>query len=287
MKKLICLDFDGVIHSYSSGWQGASTISDPPVEGAIDFIVELLANGYDVAIYSSRSGSWRGRRAMKKWLRHWAGVCYGKTLGSGWSLAGCVIKIDSTHSERKKYASRWLIRKIKWPKHKPAAYLTIDDRAWTFEGVWPSLESVGKFKPWMQKKEINKSTKWIWEFNDIATFIESLKKYGFGSSQPIQKTKTCRGFNLLKFIDLYDQECSLQESSLADEDAIWLGVDNPDPKILASRAKEFGVETDKTTGWVSFLIPEEVNISTRMHLTREQVIKLLPHLVKFVETGEL
>jgi len=37
-KPILCLDFDGVIHSYSSGWKGADVIPDPPVPGAFDFI---------------------------------------------------------------------------------------------------------------------------------------------------------------------------------------------------------------------------------------------------------
>jgi len=28
-KPILCLDFDGVIHSYSSGWKGADVIPDP------------------------------------------------------------------------------------------------------------------------------------------------------------------------------------------------------------------------------------------------------------------
>ena len=39
-KPIICLDFDGVIHSYTSGWKGAAVIPDPPVPGALEFIVE-------------------------------------------------------------------------------------------------------------------------------------------------------------------------------------------------------------------------------------------------------
>jgi hypothetical protein len=93
--------------------------------------------------------------------------------------------------------------------------------------------------------------------------------------------KTARGFDLVEFRDHYGASCSLQKSSLATDDAIWFGVDNADPKILASKVQEDG------TGWIKYLIPEDVSLNTRMHLTREQVAELLPHLQKFVETGEI
>ena len=103
----------------------------------------------------------------------------------------------------------------------------------------------------------------------------------------ITKSKTSRGFSLRKFTDRSGLECTLQESSLATESAIWLGVHDPQPKIMASHAAAFGVKTAETTGWVAYPIPSEVLISTRMHLTQRQVKKLLPILQKFVETGEL
>jgi phosphoglycolate phosphatase-like HAD superfamily hydrolase len=64
----VCIDFDGVIHSYTSGWQGIAKIPDPPVSGAIDALFRLLDAGFEVAIYSSRSSSFRGRWAMKRWM---------------------------------------------------------------------------------------------------------------------------------------------------------------------------------------------------------------------------
>lgn len=74
----------------------------------------------------------------------------------------------------------------------------------------------------------------------------------------MKKTKTLRGFDRIDFKDRYNQFCSLQKSSLASEDAIWLGVD------IDLDGKE----------------------NTRMHLTREQVKELLPHLQRFAETGD-
>jgi hypothetical protein len=41
-KPILSLDFDGVIHSYTSGWKGADVIADPPVPGAFQFIGEAL-----------------------------------------------------------------------------------------------------------------------------------------------------------------------------------------------------------------------------------------------------
>jgi hypothetical protein len=77
-----------------------------------------------------------------------------------------------------------------------------------------------------------------------------------------QKTKTERGFSIITFKDYYDAECSIQKSSLATKDAIWIGINDSGPKVLSSN-------------------------STRMHLTREQVDELLPILQNFVDTGEI
>ena len=97
----------------------------------------------------------------------------------------------------------------------------------------------------------------------------------------IKKEKTCRGFSIITFKDLYGSKCSIQESSLATEDAIWIGVNDANPQILASKTQQGG------TGWVPYDIPNDVSLTTRMHLTVKQVKKLLPILKFFAETGEL
>lgn len=62
MSKTIAIDFDGVIHKYSKGWQDGE-IYDEPIPGAFEAINSLFAQGYSVFIFSSRSP-----RQIKKWL---------------------------------------------------------------------------------------------------------------------------------------------------------------------------------------------------------------------------
>lgn len=58
MKKRILVDFDGVIHSYRSGWKGLDVIPDPPVENAIKWLETICGDErFEVSIYSSRSCS--------------------------------------------------------------------------------------------------------------------------------------------------------------------------------------------------------------------------------------
>lgn len=95
---------------------------------------------------------------------------------------------------------------------------------------------------------------------------------------------TNRGFDIHEFKDRYGEKCSIQKSSLATEDCIWLGIDEPTVKVMASAYPQ--IPSDGT-GWVVFPIPKDASISSRMHLSQEQVRKLLPMLTKFAETGEL
>lgn len=73
--------------------------------------------------------------------------------------------------------------------------------------------------------------------------------------------KTPRGIWRADFKDSYGKECSIQESSMATEDHIWLGIN------------------DGTHHMGSCL--------ARMHLSRSQAKQLIKHLTKFVETGKL
>lgn len=96
-----------------------------------------------------------------------------------------------------------------------------------------------------------------------------------------------RGFVYGEFRDTYGVKCSIQESSSAESPKIWLGVDDPQAKILASYAPHYGVQTSETEGWVPFPIPDAVQLSTRMHLDRSGAKVLIAILEKFVKQGSL
>lgn len=104
-----------------------------------------------------------------------------------------------------------------------------------------------------------------------------------------KQKKSMRGFPFVEFNDYYDTPCSLQASSLAiyqqpGTSAVWLGVDDPQPKVLASEAAKHGIETAETTGWVPFPIPADVSLVTRMHLDRKQVKSLIGHLQAWLDS---
>lgn len=68
---------------------------------------------------------------------------------------------------------------------------------------------------------------------------------------------TSRGFKLLSFVDSYDNECSVQESSCV-EPRLWLGVNDADPKTLAFDAMAAGINTNgQTTGWIKLNLADE------------------------------
>lgn len=52
MKKTVCLDFDGVLHAYSKGWQDGS-IYDEPMPGALD-AVRKLSKRFTLVVQTSR-----------------------------------------------------------------------------------------------------------------------------------------------------------------------------------------------------------------------------------------
>lgn len=54
MKKILAIDFDGVLHQYSRGWLDGS-IYDEPVAGAKEAMQRLKKAGYYLVIFTTRT----------------------------------------------------------------------------------------------------------------------------------------------------------------------------------------------------------------------------------------
>ena len=115
--KSICIDFDGVIHSYTSKWTNPQTISDGPVEGAFEFIENCIKNNFQVWIFSSRLEYMDAQSHMFDWF----------------------IK----HGLNKE-----ILHSLGFTYEKVPAILYIDDRGYHFQGTFPSIEFIKNFKPW-------------------------------------------------------------------------------------------------------------------------------------------
>lgn len=122
MRYTVAVDFDGVLHSYVSPWVNAHTIPDPPCKGAISWLC-YISGRMEVIIFTTRGKTWRGRRAVRRWL--WE---------HGYSEPG---------------AECWGDLQIRVTDKKPPALVYIDDRAYRFLGEnWPTVDEVHRLRPW-------------------------------------------------------------------------------------------------------------------------------------------
>lgn len=113
MKQTVVFDFDGVIHSYTSGWKGVGVIPDPPVPGIKEAIDDIRTAGYEVVVVSTRCADPEGMIAVFQYLKR-----------NG-------IEVDDVRKE------------------KPPAIVYIDDRAICFDGNPATLlGKIQAFKPW-------------------------------------------------------------------------------------------------------------------------------------------
>jgi len=134
-RPILCLDFDGVCHSCTSGWNGAGVIPDPPVVGMWDFIIEASEH-FEVNIYSSRSTQSGGMAAMKFWFAHWYLNDIARKVRFDVDIDDALVSINVM---------------LRFPLEKPPAHVTIDDRAITFTGKWPSIDELKSFQPWNKR----------------------------------------------------------------------------------------------------------------------------------------
>ena len=140
MKQTVVFDFDGVIHSYKSGWRGANIIPDPPVPGIGKAITDIREAGYEVVVVSTRCAEPAGHEAVRAWL-----------MDNG-------IEVDAVLME------------------KPPAIAYIDDRAICFDGHPEKLLGrIKAFVPWNKSSETNADRIRSMTDEELCKFLDEYK----------------------------------------------------------------------------------------------------------------
>jgi len=113
----IGVDFDGVLHSYTTPFAGTDYIPDPPVEGSLDAVKRLCEQGYVIIIFSARAAEESAIDAIWEWLE--------------------------------KYGFSDYISEV--TNIKPCCKVIVDDKCITFKGNWgETLYDIDTFEPWYE-----------------------------------------------------------------------------------------------------------------------------------------
>jgi len=97
-------------------------------------------------------------------------------------------------------------------------------------------------------------------------------------------SRTSRGFSYDSFLDSKGTECSIQESSLATESAIWFGLSNYKPTLNGEPVPD-PVAPIPIDGYPGLFMG--ILINDRMHLTKIQAIQLILDFEKYLLTKEV
>lgn len=105
----IAVDFDGVIHKYSKGWQDG-TIYDDPMPGVAAALSHYMARGWEIVIFSTRNYD---RVSRGKFVKN--------------QVAEMAVWLEK---------HKVPFTRIHTEPCKPICKLFIDDNAYRFEGDW-------------------------------------------------------------------------------------------------------------------------------------------------------
>lgn len=132
----IAVDFDGVIYHRPKTERGNMDYSADPVPGAMHFLRSILGP-FSVVLFSARWAGHDGEAscaAAKKWLIEQL-TRYNR---------------DQQRKNRPGIIVAEIMDKLTLTATKPVAKVYIDDRAWKFEGTFPTAQQLWDFKTWSE-----------------------------------------------------------------------------------------------------------------------------------------
>lgn len=186
-KKTLSLDFDGVCHKYITPWVDEMTIPDGPVEGLFPFLIKADEH-FTVNIYSMRSETAAGRFAMAIWFKRW-GKDYANTCALSKKEFDHLIDV---------------IERLRFPTHKPKAFVGLDDRILTFEGMWPSPEILLGWQPWNKRKDSKLRLPIVADRESFYVMKELLRRHSFERGDSMSMSMMARR-DMEALRRLYDQ----------------------------------------------------------------------------------
>jgi len=116
---IVYVDFDGVINSYETKFDGLN-LPDDPLPGALAWL-EALTENFDVSIYTTRMLDPGAEHAIIRWLND-----HGMPMHA--------------------------VDKLGFTALKRGAHVYIDDRAMCYQGgAHPTVQEITDFKPWTKR----------------------------------------------------------------------------------------------------------------------------------------
>jgi len=119
--RTVCIDFDGVLYDYQGWVEPPSYLPERPVPGAVEFC-HLAVQHFKVVVCSARFKYEGVLESAYTWLFNY-----------GFPAGEMVLTYE-----------------------KPLAFIYIDDRGWTFKGLFPTMSELNSFMTWQEKLKLQK-----------------------------------------------------------------------------------------------------------------------------------
>jgi hypothetical protein len=120
---IVACDFNGVIHDHRDRVKGSCCADDPDIPGAIDWL-KATSEKFDIVLVSASFARAEFVSSAKVWLA-------AKGIPREW-----LVPV---------YPGR---NRITLTPFKPPCLLFVDDRAFFFQGRFPTVKEIETFKPW-------------------------------------------------------------------------------------------------------------------------------------------